>query len=89
MKPSKVYIDTTVLKFSATQLRRLRPRRQTINCGGQIHEGTVHDLVYINPNDSIDNPELTAEVELLPALAEAGKKGQIKYVIHAETLFES
>lgn len=89
MNLPKVYLDTTVLKFSATQLRRLRPRQQTISWGGQTHEGTVYDLVHINPNDSIDNGELTAEVELLPALAEAGKKGQIKYVIHAETLFES
>jgi hypothetical protein len=89
MKPPKVYIDTTVLRFSATQLPRLRLRRQTINWSGQAHELTVHDLVHINPNDSIDNPELKAEVELLPALAQAGKKGQVKYVIHPETLFES
>jgi hypothetical protein len=85
----KVYIDTTVLKFSATQLPRLRPKRQKINWGGQDHQLTVYDFVHVNPNDSIDNPELKAEVELLPVIAEAGKAGVIKYVIQVEALFES
>ncbi len=88
-KVLKVYIDTNVLKFSATQLPRLRPRPQKINWGGRIHEITVHDFVNIDPNDSIRNPELKAEAELLPELAEAGKRGQLKYVIQMETLFES
>jgi len=89
MSPPKVYIDTTVLKFSATQLPRLRPRKQTINWGGRFHEVTVHDFVRVNPNDFIDNAELKAEAELLPTLAEAGKRGKVKYVIQMETLFES
>jgi hypothetical protein len=89
MSPAKVYIDTTVLKFSATQLPRLLPRKQTIDWGGRVHEVTVHDFVRVNPNDSIDNPELKAETELLPTLAEAGKRGEVKYVIQMETLFES
>ena len=86
---SKVYIDTTVLKFSATQLPRLHPKKQKINWGGQYHQLTVHDFVHVNPNDSIDNPKLKAEAELLPSLAEAGKTGVVKYVIQVETLFES
>lgn len=89
MSPPKVYIDTTVLKFSATRLPRLLPRKQTMNWGGRVHEVTVHDFVRVNPNDSIDNPELKAEAELLPTLAEAGKRGEVKYVIQMETLFES
>lgn len=89
MNPPKVYIDTTVLKFSATQLPRLLPRKQTINWGGHAHEVTVHDFVRVDPNDSIDNPELKGEAELLPTLAEAGKRGEVKYVIQMETLFES
>lgn len=86
---AKVYIDTNVLKFSATQLPRYRPRTQKINWGGREYETTVNDPVYVNPNDSIANPDLKAEVELLPALAEAGKAGLVKYVIQIETLFES
>jgi hypothetical protein len=89
VSPPKVYIDTTVLKFSATQLPRLRPRKQTINWGGRFYEATVHDLVRVNPNDFIDNVELKAETELLPTLAEAGKCGKVKFVIQMETLFES
>jgi hypothetical protein len=85
----KVYIDTTVLKFSATQLPRYRPRTQKINWGGHAFETTVNDLVYINPNESIKNPELKVETELLPILAEAGKAGIIKFVIQLEALIES
>ena len=86
---AKVYIDTNILKFSATQLPRYVPRIQKINWGGQEHEVTVNDLVYVNPNDSIENPALKTETELLPVLAEAGKAGVINYVIQVEALFES
>ena len=86
---SKVYIDTTILKFSATQLPRLRPRKSLINWGNRTHEVVVHDFVYINPNDFIDNDDLKAETMLLPTLAKAGKHGQVKYVIQIETLLES
>ncbi len=89
MIPPKVYIDTTVLKFSATQLPRLCPRKQKINWGGQVFDVTVHESVRVNPNDTIDNPDLKSETELLPSLADAGKTGSVKYVVQAETLFES
>lgn len=89
MGPPKVYIDTTVLKFSATRLRRFRPREQTVKWGDLTIEAIVHDIVYVNPNDAIDNPELKAEAELLPTLAEAGKRGVVKYVIQMETMLES
>jgi hypothetical protein len=89
MSRPNVYVDTIVLKFSATRLLRLRPRKQTINWGGRVHEVTLHDFVRVNPNDLIDNVELKAEAELLPALAEAGKRGEVKYAIQMETLFES
>lgn len=89
MTPPKVYLDTTVLKFSATQLPRLRPRQQIVNWGGREYEVIVHDPIDINPNDGISNPELKAEAGLLPKLAELGKKGHIKYVMQTETQIES
>lgn len=89
MSPPKVYTDTTVLKFSATRLRRFHPREQTVKWGDLTFEATVHDIIRVNPNDPIDNPELKAEAELLPTLAEVGKRGEVKYVIQMETLLES
>jgi hypothetical protein len=85
----KVYIDTNIFKFSATQLPRLLPRKQVLDWGGTIHEVTIHDFVKINPNNFIKNPDLKSEADLLPKLAEMGKFGRIKYVINMETIFES
>lgn len=78
-----------MLKFSATELPRLRPRKQTLNWGGHVQEVTVHDFVTVNRNDNITNPELRHEAELLPELATHGKANRIKYLINAETEFES
>ena len=89
MEAIKVYIDTNVLKLSATKLSRMVPRQQTIIWGDITQEVTVHDLVEINPNDLIGNPELKEEAGLLPVLAEHGKQGRVKYLIQIETLFES
>lgn len=89
MELPKVYIDTNVFKFSATQLQRLVPRRQSLNWGGQVHEVIVHDLVDLNPNENITNGDLKSEVELLPQLAKLGKTNRVEYVIQTETLFES
>jgi hypothetical protein len=85
----KVYIDTNVFKFAATQLQRMVPRRQTLNWGGQVHEVVVHDLVDLNPNENITNPDLKAEAVLLPRLADLAATNQVEYVIQTETLFES
>lgn len=89
MNVAKVYLDTNVLKFAATELPRLLPRKQSLDWGGKTIEVTVHDFVEINPNKSIENPELKAEAELLPRLAEIGKLGELKYVMNFETLEES
>ena len=85
----KVYVDTNVMKFSATRLPRLVPRQQIVNWGDRDHEVIVHDFVDINPNDRISNPDLKAEVDLLPNLAELGTSGRIEYVIQFETIFET
>lgn len=86
---TKVFLDTNVLKFAATELPRLLPRRQSLDWGGKAIEITVHEFAEINPNDSIENPELKAEAGLLPRLAAIGKLGDLKYVMNFETLWES
>lgn len=86
----KIYLDTTVLKFSATRLPRFFPRQQTIKWGGRTRELTVHDFGYLNPNESIrDNPKLKAEADLLPQVAELAKERRIVCVIQMETHLES
>jgi hypothetical protein len=89
VQPRRTYVDTNVLKFSATELLRLRPRKQLVNWAGHVQEVIVHDLVTINRNDNIANPTLKREAELLPKLAAHGKAKRIHYVINAETEFES
>ena len=89
MVAPRVFIDTNVLKFSATELPRYAPRQTSVQWGDQVVELTVHDLIEVNPNEFIENPELKAEAELLLPLAEFGKLGQVHYVIDFETLAES
>lgn len=85
----KVFVDTNVLKFSATDLLRLRPRMQQLQWGNKQIDVVVHDFVRVNPNDKIRNPELKAEAELLPALAELGKQGRVQFITQTEAEQES
>lgn len=89
MKPTKVFLDTNIFKFSATHLPRLRPRQQTITWGDIVQEVTVHDFIEVDPNEKIQNQGLKDEAELLPKLAEFGKEGTVRYFIQVETLLES
>lgn len=85
----RVFVDTNVLKFSATELPRFRPRPTTINWGGKTQRTTVHDSVIVNPNESITDPALKFEAGLLAQVADLGKRGLIEFLINIETLFES
>src|SRR5262245_18849977 len=89
MRHLSVYLDTNVLKFSATRLLRSKPVPQEIEWSGRTFEAVVHQDIEVNPNLAITNAELLAEAELLPQLAEAGKQGRVTYVMHIETLIES
>lgn len=89
MPPPKVYLDTTALKFSATELPRLLPRNTSIQWGEKTFDVTVHDLVEVNPNDAITNAELRAEADHLPRLANLGKIGAIEFIMCHETRWES
>jgi hypothetical protein len=88
MEIPRVFLDTTILKASTTALRRLLPRKQRLDWGGEVHEITVYDLGTINPNESLTG-EIKAEAALLPTLAELGKQGTVRYCLHMETEFES
>jgi hypothetical protein len=85
----KVYLDANIFKFSATKLLRFFPRDQEVNWGGQTITTKVHDIGYLNPNDGITNPELKAEVDLLPTVAELAKSKKIIAVCQVETWFET
>jgi hypothetical protein len=88
MEAPKVYIDTNILKSSATSLRRLVPRKQMLLLKGNVLEATVHDIGEVNPNLALTG-EMKTEAELLPQLAELGKQGTVRFIIHTETEFES
>ena len=87
----KVYIETTVFKFSATVLfRLLGPREQAINWGnGQISKHTYYEPRYVNPNESIRDENLRSEADLLQRISELIKKGCLTAVADIETRFEA
>lgn len=89
MSSPVVFIDTNIMKFSATKLRRFRPRVQKLQWGDQEIETEVNDIIFLNPNKCIANPKLKYEVEYLPLLAAEGKNDKVKYVSQCEADFES
>lgn len=84
-----VFLDSNVLKFSATELVRYRPRIQQVNWGPRTLEVVVRDEVLINPNDAIQNADLKAEVDLLPRVASLHKVGGAQFVRSVEALMET
>jgi hypothetical protein len=83
-----VYLDTNIFKFSATRLLRFYPREVSLAWGGKLQSSIVHDLVTVNPNDRISDPDLRREVELLPKVAALATGGIVEFVINVETLME-
>jgi hypothetical protein len=89
MKPI-AYLDTNILKFSATSQLRLLPRMQMLHWGNIKQEVIVHDILYSNPNDNIkNNPSLKTEADLLKYVAILAKNQKIRFVINIETIIES
>lgn len=85
-----VYIETSVFKFSATQLPRLFPRQVVIDLGEIKTEMTVHDFRYVNPNSRIKNNDvLKAEASLLEQIASLVKAGRVNAVTNFETHIET
>jgi len=88
-KPPTAYIDTSVLKFSATALLRLFPRRQIIDWGdARVSEHKYYEPLYVNPNDKIQNVVLRREVDLLGAVADLVKISRVAAVTSIETLLK-
>jgi len=87
--PAKVYLDTNVYKFSATQLPRLRVERREVNWGGHKQVLPLHVPVIVDPNDRIDEASiLRAEVNLLPEVAALAQRGLATFLISFETQVE-
>jgi len=84
-----LYIDTNILKFSATNLRRLFPKEQILNWGQKTSVHKYYELGYLDPNEGIRDPELRREADLLKKVAERVKSGVFQAVTHSETLLES
>ena len=85
----KVYVDTNIFKFSATELPRLTPRVQKIDWGGVQQDVVVHDLINSNPNENVNNSFLKEEADVLPHLAARAKQGRVRYLIQMEAELES
>ncbi len=84
-----VYVDTNVLKFSATALQRYIPAKQKIDWGGKEIEVVIHKSDLINPNLRIENPKLKSEADLLPRVADLSRQGKVKFVMQFEARNES
>ena len=83
-----VFLDTNVFKFSATALRRYVGRRQTTQWGPLKVDSVVYAEQLLNPNDKIQNPQLKAEADLLPAIAKLGLQRRAHFVISDEAKYE-
>jgi hypothetical protein len=89
VRKAKVYLDSNIYKFSATQLPRAVPREVKINWPGQDKPVTVYDPVTVNPNEQIkNNRELKAEAKLLPQVAALAGAGLVIFQISVETQVE-
>lgn len=82
------YVDTTVFKFSATELIRYVGQEKRVKWEPIEDAGLVFTERVINPNDNIKNIDLKLEAEVLPHLAEQGRTGRVRYVISDESQYE-
>lgn len=85
----KVFVDTNIFKFSATELPRWKPTAQMMHWGDIEKKVIVHDPINVNRNDNILNLKLKSEAEILPELAALGKRGLVRYLIQMEAELES
>mgnify|MGYP000305086606 FL=1 len=86
----RVFVDSNIFKYAASQLPRYKPQLQTKNWGGSKFEETVYDSVIVNPNDNVtNNPILRKEIELIPELVALQKNGNIEFFETIESKIET
>lgn len=85
----RVYLDASVLKFSASTFDRLFAKKVVGPWGDGLGEVTVHELRTINRNDRIKHSDLRREVEVLPTLAALQEAGKVVYAVNLETILET
>jgi hypothetical protein len=75
-----VFVDSNILKYSASQLMRFRPAIQEISWGGKQHFVEVYDQIIVNPNDNIkNNAQLRLEVDIIPEIVLLQESGNIEF----------
>ena len=85
----KVFVDANIFKYAAANLRRFSPYKKSINWGGVEIETTVNDIVYINPNLSINNNDkLLEETRLIPKIVALQEDKNIEFCITSELMLE-
>jgi hypothetical protein len=87
----KVFIDTNIIKFSATKQMRIIPvNKPTRNWYEKITGYQLNTLGYVNPNDRLSNgSEIKIEAELLSTVAELAKSNRIELFEDREMMIES
>jgi hypothetical protein len=87
----KVFIDTNVIKFSATKHLEIIPvNKPTRNWYGKITGYQVATVGYVNPNDNLRyGSEIRKEADLLPRIATLAKNECIELYEDIEMMAES
>ena len=81
----KVFVDTNIFKYSASELRRFRPSKQDIDWAGKKHVVEVYEEIIVNPNDNItNNARLRSEVDLIPEIVHLQNSESIQFCITSE-----
>ncbi len=88
---TRVFIDTNVIKFSATkQLECIPVNKPTRNWYGKKTGYQVATVGYVNPNNNLrDGSEVKREAQLLPHIADLAKNGRIELYEDTEMQVES
>lgn len=82
-----VFLDTTVLKFSAEGLVQKVVHPQLVDWGGRQAQVMLTQFVDYFPNDRL-SPKFAKEVQQLPFIAHLARRGRIRVITHREVMIE-